>query len=109
MTATDEKYDPARVIQEIRRIICVELMGTLGDNVVPTINKMTHTIHAFFKALPDLHYSPFEAVLLCERPRDGILAFAEDVATGATSYYALRIRGKIRTILKMEQVVTAVL
>ena len=42
-----EKYDPAREIQELRRI-CVEL-GALGDVVLVPARKM----HAFFRALPD--------------------------------------------------------
>ena len=44
-----EKYDPERVIQELRHI-CVEL-GALGDVVVPA-----RKTHAFFRALPDEKY-----------------------------------------------------
>ena len=63
VTAAD-KYDPARVIKELRRI-CVEL-GTLGDVVVPARKN-----HAFFRALPDEKYESLKTVLLCDRQYDG--------------------------------------
>ena len=86
MTAAD-KYDPARVIQELRRI-CVEL-GTLGDVVVSARKN-----HAFFRALPDEKYESWKAVLLCDRQRDGSPSKFEDIAARATSYHAMQVRGK---------------
>ena len=56
VTAAD-KYDPARVIQEIRRI-GVEL-GALGDVVVPVRKN-----HAFSRALPDEKVESLKTVLL---------------------------------------------
>ena len=56
VTAAD-KYDPARVIQEWRRI-CVEL-GSLGDVVIPV-----RKIHAFFRALPDEKYESLKLSLI---------------------------------------------
>ena len=83
------KFDPARVIQELRRI-CIEL-DALGDKVVPT-----RKTHAFLKALPDKHYGSLKTVLLCEKPRDGGAALDfEDIANRATSYHAMQIRGKV--------------
>ena len=54
-----EQYDPARVIQELRRI-CVEL-GALGDTVVAALKT-----HEFFRALPDSQYESLKTVLLCD-------------------------------------------
>ena len=45
----DDKFDPARAIQQLRRI-STEL-DALGDKVVPT-----RKTHAFLKALRDKHY-----------------------------------------------------
>ena len=60
MTA-DDKFDPARAIQPLRRI-STEL-DALGDKVAPT-----RKTHAFLKALPDKHYGSFKTVLHCEKP-----------------------------------------
>jgi len=87
VTAAD-KYDPARVIQELRRI-CVEL-GALGDVVVPARKN-----HAFFRALPDEKYESLKTELLCNRRRDGSLSKFEDIAARATSYHAMQIRDKV--------------
>ena len=88
VTAADE-FDPARVIQELRRI-CIEL-DALGDKVVPT-----RKTHAFLKALPDKHYRSFKTVLLCEKPRHGGEALDfEDIANCSTSYHAMQIGGKV--------------
>ena len=57
-----EQYDPARVIQELRR---VEL-GALGETVV-----QARKTHAFFRALPDSQYESLKTVLLCDRQRNG--------------------------------------
>ena len=57
----DDKFDPARAIQQLGRI-STEL-DALGDKVVPT-----RKIHACLKALPDKHYGSFKTVLLCEKP-----------------------------------------
>ena len=89
MTAAD-KYDPARVIQELRRI-CVEL-GALGDVAVPACKN-----HAFFRALPDDKYESLKTVLLGDRQRDGSPSKFEDIAARATSYYAMKIRDKVTT------------
>lgn len=43
-----DKYDPARAIQELRRI-CIEL-GTLGDTIVEA-----RKAHALLKTLTDKH------------------------------------------------------
>ena len=86
VTAAD-KYDPARVIQELRRI-CVEL-GALGD-VVPTRKN-----HVFFRALPDEKYESLKTVLLCDRQRDGSSSKFEDIAARATPYHAMQIRDKV--------------
>ena len=87
VTAAD-KYDPARVIQELRRI-CVEL-GALGDVVVPARKN-----HAFFRALPDEKYESLKTVLLYDRQRDGSPSKSEDIATRATSYHAIQVREKV--------------
>ena len=82
-------FDPARVIQELRRI-CIEL-DALGDMVVPA-----RKTHAFLKSLPDKHYGSFKTLLLCKRPSGGGVALDfEDVANHATSYHAMQIRGKV--------------
>ena len=82
MTADDE-FDPARAIQQLRRI-STEL-DALGDKVVPT-----RKTHAFTKSLPDMHYGSFKTVLLCEKPRDGSVALDFDaVANRATAYNAM--------------------
>ena len=85
----DDKFDPARAIQQLR---CISTkLDALGDTVVPTLKT-----HAFLKALPDKHYGPFKTVLLCEKPRDGSAALDfDDVANRATAYHAMRIRGKV--------------
>ena len=77
VTAAD-KYDPARVIQELRRI-CVEL-GALGDVAVPACKN-----HAFFRALPDDKYESLKTVLLGDRQRDGSPSKFEDIAIGVIS------------------------
>ena len=87
MTAAD-KYDPARVIQELRRI-CVEL-GTLGDVVVSARKN-----HAFFRALPDEKYESLKIVLLCDRQRDDSPSKFEDIAARPTSYHAMQTRDKV--------------
>ena len=88
VTAADN-FDPARVIQELRRI-CIEL-DALGDKVVPA-----RKTHAFLKSLPGKHYGSFKTVLLCERPSGGGVALDfEDVANRATSYHAMQFRGKV--------------
>ena len=85
----DDKFDPARAIQQLC-CICTEL-DALGDTVVPTPKT-----HAFLKAFPDKHYCSFKTVLLCEKPRDGSAALDfDDVANRATTYHAMRIRGKV--------------
>ena len=72
------------------RRICIEL-DALGDKVVPS-----RKTHAFLKAIPDKHNSSFKIVLLCEKPRDGGAALDfEDIASRATSYHAMQIRGKV--------------
>ena len=81
-----EQYDPARVIQELRRI-CAEL-GALGDTLVPA-----RKTHAFFRALPDSKKT-LKTVLLCDRQRDGTASNFEDMAARATSYIAMQIRDK---------------
>ena len=83
-----EKCDPARVIQELRRIR-VEL-GALGDVVVAA-----RETHAFFRALPDEKYESLKTVLICDRQRDGSVSKFEDIAARATSYHAIQIRGKV--------------
>ena len=87
----DDKFDPARAIQQLR---CISTkLDALGDTVVPTLKT-----HAFLKALPDKHYGPFKTVLLCEKPRDGSAALDfDDVANRATAYHAMQIRGKVCT------------
>ena len=86
VTAAD-KYDPARVIHEFRRI-CVEL-GALGDVVVPTLTNL-----AFFRALPDEKYESLKTGLLCDKQRDGSPWKFGDIAARVTSYHAMQIRGK---------------
>ena len=83
VTAAD-KYDPARVIQEWRRI-CVEL-GSLGDVVIPV-----RKIHAFFRALPDEKYESLKTILLC----DGSSSTFEDIAARGTSYHPMQIRENV--------------
>ena len=83
-----DKYDPARVIKELRRI-CVEL-GTLGDVVVPARKN-----HAFFRALPDEKYESLKIVLLCDRQRDDSPSKFEDIAARPTSYHAMQTRDKV--------------
>ena len=88
VTAADN-FDPARVIQELRRIF-IEL-DALGDKLVPA-----RKTHAFFKSLPDKHYGSFKTVLLCERPSGGgVTLDFEDVANRATSYHAMQIRERV--------------
>ena len=90
MTA-DDKFDPARAIQQLR-CISTEL-GALGDKVVPT-----RKTHAFLKALPDKHYDSFKTVLLREKPRDGRAALDFDYVTNrATAYHATQIPGRVST------------
>ena len=84
VTAADA-YDPARAIQEMRRI-CAEL-DTLGDKVV-----QARKVHIFPKALPDKHYAHFKAVLAAERRDDGAEMDFDDLARRATSFHALQIR-----------------
>ena len=85
-----DAYDPARAIQEMRRI-CAEL-DALGDKVV-----QARKVHTFLKALPDKHYAHFKAVLAAERRDDGDEMDFDDLARRATSFHALQIRGKIDT------------
>lgn len=86
--------DPACVIQDFRRI-CIEL-GALGDKVVPTAKKT----HAFLKSLPDKKL-PFIQDRTAVRKVNyygygSCLALdVDDVASRATSYHAMRIRGKV--------------
>ena len=80
-----DKYDPARVIQELSRN-CVEF-GALSDVVVPARKN-----HAFFRALPDAKDESLKTVLLCDRQRDSSLSKFEDIAARATSYHAMQIR-----------------
>ena len=88
MTA-DDKFDPARAIQQLRRIPTE--LDALGHKVVPT-----RKTDAFLKAFPDKHYCSFKTVLLCEKPRDGSAALdIHDVANRATAYHAVQIRGKV--------------
>lgn len=88
VTAAD-KYDPARAVQQLRRI-CLEL-GKLGDTVVEA-----RKAHALLRALPDRQYGSFKTVLLFEKPTlgDGGLVF-DDIARRANSYHAMQIRGKV--------------
>ena len=89
--AADDQFDPARAIQQLRRI-STEL-GALGDKVVPT-----RKTHAFLKALPDKHYGSFKTVMMGEKPRNGSAAIEfDDVANRATAYHAMQIRGKVST------------
>ena len=87
VTAAD-KHDPARIIQELRRIR-VEL-GALGDIVVPARKN-----HAFFRALSDEKYESLKTVLLCDRQRDGSPSKFEDIAASATSNHAMQIRDEV--------------
>lgn len=84
-----DNIDPARVIEELRRI-CVEL-DDLGDKVFAAGKTLV-----LFTAFQDKHYTSFKTVLLCERRRDGGSALDfEDVVNRATSYHALQIHGKV--------------
>ena len=92
VTAAD-KYDPARVIQELRRISAE--LDALGDKVVST--RKTHT---FLNALPDQQYGQFKAALVCEQSRDDnsdLNLDFERVAHRATAFHSLQIRGKDNT------------
>ncbi|CAB1099484.1 unnamed protein product [Ectocarpus sp. CCAP 1310/34] len=88
VTAAD-KYDPARAIQQLRRIF--HELGKLGDTVVKQ-----RQAHAILKALPDKQYGSFKTVLLVESPTvgSGALGF-DDIARRATLYHAMQIRGKV--------------
>ena len=92
VTAAD-KYDPARAIQELRRISAE--LEALGDKVVST--RKTHT---FLNALPDQQYGQFKAALVCEQSRDDnsdLNLDFERVAHRATAFHSLQIRGKDTT------------
>ena len=79
MTA-DDKFDPARAIQQLRRIPTE--LDALGHKVVPT-----RKTDAFLKAFPDKHYGYFKTVLLREKPRDGSATLDfDDVANRAIAY-----------------------
>ena len=87
----DDKLDPAREIQQLRRISTEP--DALGNTVVPT-----RKTHAFLKALPDKHHGSLKTVVLCEKPRDGRAALDfDDVANRATAYHAMQIHGKVST------------
>ena len=87
MTAVD-KYDPARAIEELRRI-CVEF-GALGDVVVPARKN-----HALFRVLPDEKYESLTTLLRCGRRRDGSPSTFEEIVARAISYHAMQIRDKV--------------
>ena len=84
-----DNFDPARVMQELRRI-CIQL-DAFGDKVIPA-----RKIHALLKLLADKLYGSPKTVLLCERPSGGGVGLDfEDVANRATPYHAMQIRGKV--------------
>ena len=87
----DDKFDPARAIQQLRRILYE--VDALGDKLVPT-----RKTHAFQKALPDNHYGSFRTVLVCKKPRDESAALDfDDVANQATTYHAMDVCYKVFT------------
>ncbi|CAB1112895.1 unnamed protein product [Ectocarpus sp. CCAP 1310/34] len=83
----DHHFDPANVIQDMRRI-CTKL-AVYNDTVAD--HRKTF---AFLKALPDDHYKEFKTGLLCGQAAGSVLSF-EEVADRATSFHAMHIRGKI--------------
>ena len=90
-----ERYDPARVIRELRRI-CVDL-GALGDILVVVAARKTH---AFFRAL---------------QQRDGTASNFEDMAARGTCYHVILsirdkppLRKKVRDETNMMQAVASV-
>ena len=83
----DHDFDPANVIQDMRRI-CTEL-AVYNDTVAD--HRKTF---AFLKALPDDHYKEFKTGLLCGQAAGSVLSF-EEVADRATSFHAMHIRGKV--------------
>ena len=87
VTAAD-KDDPARVIQELRRI-GVELEA-LGDIAVPA-----RKTHAFFRALSDEKYDSLKTGLPYDKQSDDGSSKFEDTAVRATSYHSMQIRDKI--------------
>ncbi len=90
VTAEDD-FDPARAIQDLRRISAE--LDSLGDKVVPS--RKTNTL---LNALPDQYYSQFKTALVCGQSGDDEseldLDF-ENVAHRATVYHTLQIRGKV--------------
>jgi len=89
MVTAADKYDPARAIQQLRRI-CLEL-DKLGDTVVET-----RKAGALLRALPNDQYGSFKNVLMSEKTTLGSngLVF-EEIARRATSYHAMQIRGEM--------------
>ncbi|CAB1121335.1 unnamed protein product [Ectocarpus sp. CCAP 1310/34] len=89
VTAAD-KFDPARAVQQLRRI-CHEL-GNLGDNVVEARQS-----NALLQAVPDKQYGSLKTALLCEKPNLGGsegLGF-DAIVQRATVFHAMQIRGKV--------------
>ncbi|CAB1100212.1 unnamed protein product [Ectocarpus sp. CCAP 1310/34] len=86
----DHDFDPANVIQDMRRI-CTEL-AVYNDTVAD--HRKTF---AFLKALPDDHYKEFKTGLLCGQAAGSVLSF-EEVADRATSFHAMHIRVTTRTM-----------
>ncbi|CAB1110066.1 unnamed protein product [Ectocarpus sp. CCAP 1310/34] len=88
VTAEDD-YDPARAIQDLRRISSE--LESLGDKVVPA--RQTHIL---LNALPDQHYAQLKAALVCGQADGSELDLDfENVAHRATAYHTLQIRGKV--------------
>ena len=84
----DDHFDPARVIQELRRISAE--LDALGDKVVPA-----RKVHTLLGALPDSKYETFKAALTCEdSPDDSTLDF-ESIVRRVTKYHSMQIRDKV--------------
>lgn len=82
--------DPAREIQELRRI-CIEL-ETFGNIVVEE-----KKVHARLKSLSDKHYGRLQTIVQCDKPSASSTGLVfEKITRRATSFHAMELRGKLQ-------------
>ena len=88
ITAAD-KFDPARVIQQLRRIF--HELATLGDAIVASRQS-----HLLMNALPANPYGTFKSYIECEMMRSGSEGMKfDEIARQVTQFHAKQVRGKI--------------
>ena len=88
LTAAD-KFDPARVIQKLRRIF--HELAALGDPIVASRQS-----HLLMNALPAKPYGTFKSYIECEMMRSGSEGMKfDEIARQVTQFHAKQVRGTI--------------